>query len=103
MDSRNWKEALREIDLDISEGADIVMVKPAMFYLDVLARARDTYVLPIAAYSVSAEYTMLRKAVDAGDLPPDSITEYIGSVFRAGADMVITYFTEYLLKANLPL
>lgn len=100
MDPRNWKEALREIDLDISEGADIVMVKPAMFYLDVLARAREAFDVPLAAYSVSAEYTMLKKAVDLGDLPESAITEYIGSVFRAGADIVITYFAEYILGRN---
>ncbi len=100
MDPRNWKEALREIDLDIAEGADIVMVKPAMFYLDVLARAQDVFNVPIAAYSVSAEYTMLKKAVESGDLPDSAIEEYIGSVFRAGADIVITYFTEYLLRGK---
>lgn len=100
MDPRNAREALREIELDIMEGADIVMVKPAMFYLDVLARARENFDLPIAAYSVSAEYAMLRKAVDSGDLPASAIPEYVNSVFRAGADMVITYFAESLLLEN---
>lgn len=98
MDPGNWKEAMREIELDLDEGADIVMVKPAMFYLDVLARAADRFGVPIAAYSVSGEYSMIRNAVDSGLLPENAILEYVRSIFRAGADIVITYFAEELLR-----
>lgn len=96
MDPRNSLEAMREISLDLQEGADIIMVKPALPYLDVIRMARDTFDYPIAAYSVSGEYTMLKNAVDQGFLPDAAIDENINSIFRAGADMVITYFAEYL-------
>ncbi len=98
MDPRNVREALREMELDISEGADIIMVKPALFYLDVLARARSRFDVPIAAYSVSAEYSMIMNGVNSGLLPPGSINEAIVSIFRGGADMVITYFAEWLAR-----
>ncbi|MCL4306863.1 MAG: porphobilinogen synthase [Candidatus Thermoplasmatota archaeon] len=98
MDPRNSREAMREIDLDVKEGADIIMVKPALFYLDVIRGARRKYSLPLAAYSVSGEYTMIRNAVDAGYLSANAIEEAIGSIFRAGADMVITYFAKYLAE-----
>lgn len=98
MDPRNSREAMREIDLDVKEGADIIMVKPALFYLDVIRKARRKYSLPLAAYSVSGEYTMIRNAVDAGYLSANAIEEAIGSIFRAGADMVITYFAQYLAE-----
>lgn len=94
MNPRNYREAMREIDLDVKEGADIVMVKPALFYLDVLTRARQFFDLPIAAYGVSGEYSMIANAVDKGLLQKEVIDEYIQSVFRAGADIFITYFAE---------
>ncbi len=101
MDYRNSREALRELKLDMEEGADILMVKPALFYLDVLREARLSFTLPMAAYSVSGEYTMIRNAVDQGFLSKDVIAESISSIFRAGADIVISYFTEYILSGGL--
>ncbi len=98
MDFRNSREAIRELEEDALEGADILMVKPAIFYLDVIAMARSNFDHPIAAYNVSGEYTMLKNAVDKGLLSEDAIDESIMSIFRAGADMIITYFTEYLLR-----
>lgn len=98
MDPRNYREALKEMDLDVSEGADIIMVKPALFYLDVLRAARNKFNVPIAAYSVSGEYSMIKNAVDMGILNEGTILEAIGSIFRAGADMVITYFAQYLAE-----
>jgi len=97
MDYRNQREALREIDLDVYEGADIIMVKPAIFYLDVIAKARERFDLPLAAYSVSGEYNMIYNAVKNGYLSEDAIRESLVSIFRAGADIVITYFTEQML------
>ena len=98
MNPSNAREAMREMELDINEGADIIMVKPALFYLDVLKEARTRFDLPIAAYGVSGEYSMIRNAVDSGLLGEDAIREYVLSVFRAGADIFITYFAEYLAK-----
>ncbi|CAC12084.1 probable porphobilinogen synthase [Thermoplasma acidophilum] len=97
MDYRNQREALREIDLDVYEGADIIMVKPAIFYLDIIAKARERFDLPLAAYSVSGEYNMIYNAVKNGYLSEDAIRESLVSIFRAGADIVITYFTEQIL------
>lgn len=101
MDPRNSREAILEIAHDINEGADIIMVKPALPYLDIISKARESFDTPIAAYSVSGEYTMIRMAVDNGFLAPTAIDESITSIFRAGADMVITYFAEYLCKKSL--
>ncbi|MCL4333033.1 MAG: porphobilinogen synthase [Candidatus Thermoplasmatota archaeon] len=101
MDPANMYQALREIELDIEEGADMVMVKPALFYLDVLAMAKETFRFPTAAYSVSAEYSMLLNAVGRGIVPQGAITEAVASIFRAGADKVITYFAEMLASGNL--
>lgn len=100
MDPRNSREAMREIDLDIKEGADIVMVKPALFYLDVLSRARQLFNLPIAAYGVSGEYSMIVNAVENGLLQKEVMDEYIEAVFRAGADIFITYFAESYISNN---
>jgi porphobilinogen synthase len=92
MDPANGREALREIAADIAEGADIVMVKPALPYLDVLARARDRYDVPFAAYNVSGEYAMLKAAVRAGWLDERRATlEALAGIKRAGADIIITY------------
>ncbi|MGC8645130.1 MAG: porphobilinogen synthase [Thermoplasmata archaeon] len=96
MSYRNRREALREIEEDIEEGADIVMVKPALFYLDLIREAKDRFNLPIAAYSVSAEYSMIRSAADHGIIDLKAVVEEaLTSIFRAGADLVISYFTEY--------
>ncbi len=101
MDPRNVREAMREIALDIHEGADMIMVKPALFYLDVVSEARRRFDLPVVAYSVSGEYTMIKRAVDSGVLGENVINEAIGSIFRAGSDMVITYFAHYLAEKLL--
>ena len=98
MDPRNSMEAMKEISLDIEEGADIIMVKPALPYLDIIRRAKDTFDYPVAAYSVSGEYTMLRNAIDQGLLGRETVHEVLNSIFRSGADMVITYFAEELSR-----
>jgi porphobilinogen synthase len=93
MDPANAQEAMREIALDLDEGADIVMVKPALPYLDVIARARLEFGVPLAAYSVSGEYAMIRAAGQLGWLDePRAMMEALTSIRRAGADIVITYF-----------
>jgi porphobilinogen synthase len=92
MDPPNIREALRETALDITEGADIVMVKPALAYLDVIRRVRDTFELPVAAYSVSGEYSMVKAAEKLGFLDGGrAMMEILVSIRRAGADLVITY------------
>ncbi len=93
MDPANVREAMREIQLDIEEGADIIMVKPAMPYLDVIRNARDTFKTPIAAYQVSGEYAMIEAAARNGWLERDrTIMESLTAIQRAGADIVITYY-----------
>ncbi|MGH7388872.1 MAG: porphobilinogen synthase [Candidatus Rokuibacteriota bacterium] len=95
MDPANAQEALREIALDLDEGADIVMVKPALPYLDVIARARQEFGVPLAAYSVSGEYAMLKAAAQLGWLDEDrAMMEALTGIRRAGADIVITYFAK---------
>lgn len=93
MDPANGREAEREVELDIAEGADIVMVKPALPYLDVLARVRDRWQLPLAAYNVSGEYAMIKAAAANGWLDERrAAMEALTSIKRAGADIIITYF-----------
>lgn len=93
MDPANAREALREIDLDIAEGADIIMVKPALAYLDVIRQARDHYHLPLAAYNVSGEFSMIKAAAQNGWIDEQRIVmEVLTGIRRAGADMIITYF-----------
>jgi porphobilinogen synthase len=93
MDAPNAREALREIALDVAEGADIVMIKPGLPYLDVLRAARDRFDVPLAAYNVSGEYAMLSAAIANGWLDRErTIDEVLTSFVRAGADVVITYF-----------
>lgn len=93
MDPANAREALREIDLDIAEGADIVMVKPALAYLDVIRRVREHCDLPIAAYNVSGEYAMIKAAAMQGWIDEQRIVmEVLTGIRRAGADMIISYF-----------
>jgi Delta-aminolevulinic acid dehydratase len=93
MDPGNLNEAIREIEQDIEEGADIVMVKPALSYLDVIRKARDTFNYPIAAYNVSGEYAMIKAAANMGWLDEKrSALEMLLSMKRAGADIIITYY-----------
>ncbi len=95
MDSANLREAMREIALDIEEGADMIMVKPAMPYLDVIAEARRRFDLPLAAYQVSGEYAMIQAAARNGWVDRDRvILESLTAIRRAGADMVLTYFAK---------
>ena len=92
MDPANGREALREVELDLDEGADILMVKPALPYLDVLARVRDRLDLPLAAYNVSGEYAMLKAAAANGWLDERRATlELLTGIKRAGADIILTY------------
>ena len=92
MDPANGDEALREALLDVEEGADIVMVKPALPYLDVIRRVKDATRLPVAAYNVSGEYAMIKAAAAAGMLDERAaVLEALTSIRRAGADIVITY------------
>jgi porphobilinogen synthase len=95
MDGANMREAMREIELDIEEGADMIMVKPAMPYLDVIAEARRRFDLPIAAYQVSGEYAMLQAAIRNGWLDRDRVMlESLVSIRRAGAELILTYFAK---------
>jgi porphobilinogen synthase len=95
MNSPNAREALREIALDLEEGADIVMIKPGLPYLDVVRAARDRFDAPIAVYNVSGEYAMLKAAIAQGWLDGErAIDEVLTSFVRAGADVVITYFAK---------
>jgi porphobilinogen synthase len=93
MDSANSDEALREVELDIAEGADMVMVKPGMPYLDILRRVKDTFAMPTFVYQVSGEYAMLMAAINNGWLDGDrTIMESLTAFKRAGADGILTYF-----------
>jgi porphobilinogen synthase len=93
MDPPNAREALDETALDVAEGADMVMVKPALPYLDVVRSLRDAFDVPVAAYHVSGEYAMLRAAADQGWIDGDAVAlEVLTSIRRAGADFVLTYF-----------
>jgi porphobilinogen synthase len=95
MDPANSNEAMREIEQDINEGADIVMVKPALSYLDIIRRCKDEYNIPIAAYSVSGEYSMIKAAAANGWIDEKRIMmEMLTSIKRAGADIIITYFAK---------
>jgi len=95
MDPANAQEALREVALDVDEGADIVMVKPALPYLDVIARVKQDFGLPVAAYSVSGEYAMIRAAGQLGWLDEErAMMEALTGIRRAGADLIITYFAK---------
>jgi porphobilinogen synthase len=95
MDGANLREAMREIELDIAEGADMIMVKPAMPYLDVIHEARRRFDVPIAAYQVSGEYAMLQAAVRNGWLDKDRVVlESLQSIKRAGAGLILTYFAK---------
>ena len=96
MDPANVEEAMKEVALDVEEGVDIVMVKPAMPYLDIIAQGKELSYLPMAAYQVSGEYAMIRTAVDNGLMDSRVIFESLLSIKRAGADIIITYFAKEL-------
>jgi porphobilinogen synthase len=93
MDPANADEAIREMSLDVSEGADIIMVKPALAYLDIICRAKQEFDLPVAAYNVSGEYSMIKAAAQLGWLDEEkAMLESLTAIKRAGADIIITYF-----------
>src|SRR5512145_1879158 len=95
MDPGNWREALREVALDVAEGADLLMVKPAVPYLDVLRLIRDRHDLPLAAYHVSGEYAMIKAAAERGWVDEERVMlETLLCIRRAGADLVLTYFAK---------
>lgn len=97
MQCGNRREAMREIELDISEGADVIMVKPAMSYLDIIREARDRFDHPLAAYQVSGEYAMIKAAASNGWIDEtQAMVESLLSIKRAGADLIITYFAEQM-------
>jgi porphobilinogen synthase len=100
MDPANGAEALREVEQDIEEGADIVMVKPAVTYLDVIARIKDRFNVPTAAYHVSGEYAMLKAAARNGWIDEDrAMMETLTAIRRAGADIIITYYAREAARA----
>jgi porphobilinogen synthase len=99
MNPSNSNEAIREVEMDIDEGADIVMVKPALPYLDILYRIKDELEMPTAAYNVSGEYAMIKAAAQNGWMDENKIIyESITSIKRAGADMILTYFAKDMAK-----
>jgi len=99
MDGANLREAMREIEADVEEGADMIMVKPAMPYLDVIAAARDRFDLPLAAYQVSGEYAMIEAAARNGWIERDRVMmESLLSIRRAGASMILTYYAKDAAK-----
>ena len=100
MDPPNVREALREISLDLEEGADVVMVKPALTYLDVLRAARDRFDAPLAAYNVSGEYAMIKAAAERGWIDEIRIRdEVLVAMKRAGADLILTYFAKDVARS----
>jgi len=99
MDIHNSDEALHEVYLDIQEGADIVMVKPALAYLDVIYRVKNEFGVPIAAYNVSGEYSLVKAAAERGFIDEkNTVIEVLTSIKRAGADLILTYFAKDAAK-----
>lgn len=98
MDMANSDEAMREVQYDIDEGADIIIVKPALSYLDIIRRTKDNFNIPVAAYNVSGEYSMIKSAIDQGIVGEDVMIETLTSIKRAGADIIISYFAKDLAK-----
>jgi porphobilinogen synthase len=99
MDPANAREALREVALDVAEGADVIMVKPALPYLDILRQVRDHFDLPTAAYNVSGEFSMIKAAAQRGWLDERRVAlESLTSIKRAGADMIITYWAKDAIR-----
>jgi len=97
MDPVNAREAIREAELDMVEGADVLMVKPALAYLDIIKSLKEEFNLPIAAYNVSGEYSMIKAGIDLGYLREDVIIESLISIKRAGADLILTHFAKDIL------
>ena len=101
MDPANVREAIREMELDVEEGADMIMVKPALSYLDVIRAARENFDLPVAAYNVSGEYSMVKAAAERGWIDgPRVMSEILTSIKRAGADLIITYHAMEWAQSN---
>ena len=99
MDPANAEEALREVALDIQEGADVLMVKPALSYLDVIHRVKTEFQVPVAAYNVSGEYAMIKAAAQNGWVDEERVAlEVLNSIKRAGADMILTYFAKSVVE-----
>ena len=98
MDFNNSKEALREVALDIKEGADFVMVKPGMPYLDIIKLIKDNFKIPVFAYQVSGEYSLIRNGINNKTINEDAILESLISFKRAGANAIITYFAEEIAR-----
>lgn len=103
MDSANTKEAVKEVALDVTEGADMVMVKPALAYLDVIQQVCQSTNLPVAAYNVSGEYAMIKPAAQKGWIDEKQvILETLTSMKRAGASLILTYFPKEVALMSLP-
>ena len=98
MNPANINEAIREVELDINEGADVIIIKPALPYLDVIREVKDEFKLPTVAYQVSGEYSMLMAGIQSGYLTEESIFESLISIKRAGADLIISHFTPKILE-----
>jgi porphobilinogen synthase len=99
MDPSNGREALREVELDIEEGADIVMVKPALSYLDIISQVKQEFNMPVAAYNVSGEFSMVKAAAKLGWIDGERVMmEILTSIKRAGADMILTYHAKEAAK-----
>ena len=101
MDPRNATEAIRECELDVYEGADFLMVKPALPYLDIIKTIKEEFMLPLVSYNVSGEYSMIMAAIEKGFLTENAILETLLSIKRAGADLIITNFAPYVLLNDL--
>ena len=98
MDFKNSDEALREVALDIKEGADMVMVKPGMPYLDIIKLVKDNFKIPVIAYQVSGEYSLLTNSIKKGLIDKNSILESLIAFKRAGANAIVTYFANKIAK-----
>ena len=98
MDYGNVNEALREVALDIKEGADMVMVKPGLPYIDIIKEVKNNFKIPVLAYQVSGEYSLLSSAINNKILNNESVYEILMSFKRAGANAIITYYADYLDK-----
>lgn len=101
MNPANFNEAIREVEQDMQEGADIIMVKPALPYLDVIKAIKDNYKVPIAAYQVSGEYSMLKAGIKAGYITYEAVYESLLSIRRAGADLIVSHFAPLFLEGDL--
>ena len=101
MDPANALEAIRECELDVIEGADFLMVKPAFPYLDIIKTIREEFTLPLVSYNVSGEYSMIMAAIEKGFLTENAILESLISIKRAGSDLIITNFASYVLLNDL--